>query len=236
MARLVSQAGLFTFSPYDSTIENRLADVLSAEDFKDEDLAEATEQEQASILAKYICKIYIKNEDQSGCLKYLRRMNVHHGSLFPDVHGAANFCNIYITETKREQQLTDQLVETPSPSYTDEEVTAGMREELLEYIREKENSGEIEEERILSVRELLSVPDETKEMAKNALDTIAQEISKAVAKSTLVDWQERDALQAEIKNKTRVLLRKFGYPLDAREYVIDNIIDIVKKQEGGGDE
>lgn len=229
--RLVSQAGLFTFSPYDSTIENKLADVLSSEDFKDGDLAEATEQEQASILAKYICKIYIKNENQSGCLKYLRRMNVHHGSLFPDVQGAANFCNIYITETKREEQLTDQMTEPPSSIPNANEVMAGMREELLEYIREKENSVEPEEENILSVRELLSIPDETQEMAQNALDTIAQEISKAVAKSTLVDWHERDALQAEIKNKTRVLLRKFGYPIDSREYVVENILNVIKDQE-----
>jgi len=69
--RLVSQAGLFTFSPYDSTIENKLADILASEDFQDDDLRTAAEGEEAGILAKYICKIYIKNEHQPECIKHL---------------------------------------------------------------------------------------------------------------------------------------------------------------------
>lgn len=58
--RLVSQAGLFTFSPFDSTIENKLAEVLWSEEFPIDALKDADESEEASILARYICKIYIK--------------------------------------------------------------------------------------------------------------------------------------------------------------------------------
>ena len=92
--RLVNQAGLFTFSPYDSTIENKLVDTLSDEYFDDEDLGNATDDEQAGIIAKYICKIYIKNEDREGCMRHLLRMNVHHASLFPDLIGASEYCNL----------------------------------------------------------------------------------------------------------------------------------------------
>ncbi|HAT7642885.1 TPA: FRG domain-containing protein, partial [Enterobacter asburiae] len=66
--RLVSQAGLFTYSPYDATIENKLAEILSNEEVHGEDFANASEDEEAYILAKYICKIYVKNEKQGECL------------------------------------------------------------------------------------------------------------------------------------------------------------------------
>lgn len=64
--RLANQAGLFTFSPYDSTIENKLIDTLTDEDFDDEEMKNASlsvseegeveNETQAGILAKYICK------------------------------------------------------------------------------------------------------------------------------------------------------------------------------------
>lgn len=74
--RLVNQAGLFTFSPSDATIENKLIEIISEfEEFKETD-----EESEAEFLAKYICKIYIRNEDRQGCLRSLRRMNVHHAS------------------------------------------------------------------------------------------------------------------------------------------------------------
>ncbi len=100
--RLVAQAGLFTFSPYDSTIENKLADAL----FKNEpnnELTSISENEEAGELAKYICKVYIKNIEQKNCVKFLRRMNVHHASLFPDLLGAAEYSNILISEFAQQQ-------------------------------------------------------------------------------------------------------------------------------------
>lgn len=52
--RLVNQAGLFTFSPNDATIENKLTDTLAAEDFEDGELRNASEDEQPGIIARYI--------------------------------------------------------------------------------------------------------------------------------------------------------------------------------------
>ena len=92
--RLVNQAGLFTFSPSDATIENKLIEIISEfEEFK-----EADENSEAGVLARYICKIYIRNEDREGCLRSLRRMNVHHASLFPDIIGASDYCNLLMEE------------------------------------------------------------------------------------------------------------------------------------------
>jgi hypothetical protein len=106
--RLVNQAGLFTFSPYESTIENTLANILADDDFPDHELQQASESEQAGILAKYICKVYIKNIDRESCVKHLRQMNVHHASLFPDLIGASEFCNVLITEKHRVNETAEQ--------------------------------------------------------------------------------------------------------------------------------
>jgi hypothetical protein len=107
--RLVNQAGLFTFSPFDATLENKLTDVLADEDgFTDEELRAASEEEQPKILARYICKIYIKNEGRDACVRHLRRMNVHHASLFPDLIGASDYCNILTAEAEQAAEIARQ--------------------------------------------------------------------------------------------------------------------------------
>lgn len=213
--RLVSQAGLFTFSPYDATIENKLTEVLTDEEFQDDELRQAAEEDQAAILAKYICKVYIRNEEQQESLKHLRRMNVHHASLFPDLIGAADYCNVFISETERER-LLEKPPELATPPA---EVTVTPETE------EQHASAES----ISTLADLLKHPAESQEVEPGRIDRIAEELSKYLSKSMLVDWEERDTLQAEIKNTTRVLLRKYGYPVNARNYVIDNILEVMKE-------
>ncbi|MES9971420.1 MAG: FRG domain-containing protein [Candidatus Thiodiazotropha sp.] len=215
--RLVSQAGLFTFSPYDATIENKLTEVLTDEDSQDDELKQAAEEEQAAILAKYICKVYIKNEEQQECLKHLRRMNVHHASLFPDLIGAADYCNVFISETERQRFLE----KTPEVDTDTTEVSVSPPEE----------QKPVSAESIGTITDLLKHPAESKEVEPGRIDLIAEELSKYLSKSMLVDWEERDTLQAEIKNTTRVLLRKFGYPVNAREYVIENILNVMAESQ-----
>lgn len=215
--RLVSQAGLFTFSPYDATIENKLTEVLTNEDFPDDELKTATEGEQAGILAKYICKVYIKNEEQQECLKHLRRMNVHHASLFPDLIGAADYCNIFMAELEREKALQQRKVD---PVRAPLIVEAGQPEQPS--LPLGQNAG--------SILGLLKSTPESQEVESNRIQLIADELNKHLSKSMVVDWQARDTVQAEMKNTTRVLLRKYGYPVNARDTIVENILDVV----GGG--
>ncbi|EHZ7429970.1 FRG domain-containing protein [Vibrio cholerae] len=215
--RLVSQAGLFTFSPYDATIENKLTEVLTDEDFPDDELKTATEGEQPGILAKYICKVYIKNEEQQECLKHLRRMNVHHASLFPDLIGAADYCNIFMAELEREKALQQRKVD---PVREPVIVEAGQPEQPSRPVGK--NAG--------SILELLKSTPESQEVEPNRIQLIADELNKYLSKSMVVDWQARDTVQAEMKNTTRVLLRKYGYPVNARDTIVENILDVV----GGG--
>lgn len=215
--RLVSQAGLFTFSPYDATIENKLTEVLTDEDFPDDELKTAAEAEQPGILAKYICKVYIKNEEQQECLKHLRRMNVHHASLFPDLIGAADYCNIFMAELEREKALQQRKVDPVREPLI---VEAGQPEQPS--LPLGQNAG--------SILGLLKSTPESQEVEPNRIQLIADELNKYLSKSMVVDWQARDTVQAEMKNATRVLLRKYGYPLNARDTIVENILEVV----GGG--
>lgn len=212
--RLVSQAGLFTFSPYDATIENKLTEVLTDEDFPDDELKTATEGEQPGILAKYICKVYIKNEEQQECLKHLRRMNVHHASLFPDLIGAADYCNIFMAEIERDKALQQRQVEPIRETVAEEAAQTTQHDLPLSH-----NAG--------SILELLKSKPESQEVEPSRIQLIADELNKYLSKSMVVDWQARDTMQAEMKNATRVLLRKYGYPVNARGTIVENILDVV---------
>lgn len=214
--RLVSQAGLFTFSPYDATIENKLTEVLADEKFSDAKLRESSEEDQPGIIAHYICKVYIKNEDQQSCLKYLRRMNVHHASLFPDLIGAADYCNIFIAEMEREN-ATENTSERPFTE-TQKDV-----EQLTNAPLPLANNS-------ASISELLKLSLEDHEIKHTRISFIAEKINQYLSKSMVVDWQERDTARSEMKNATRVLLRKYGYPEDCREKVVENILDVVVKE------
>ncbi|HCE2446406.1 TPA: FRG domain-containing protein [Vibrio parahaemolyticus] len=215
--RLVSQAGLFTFSPYDATIENKLTEVLTDEDFPDDELKTAAEGEQPGILAKYICKVYIKNEEQQECLKHLRRMNVHHASLFPDLIGAADYCNIFMAEIERDKALQKQHAE-PVQEFATEDTSQPAQP----VVPQGQNAG--------SILELLKSTPESQEVEPNRIQLIADELNKYLSKSMVVDWQARDTVQAEMKNATRVLLRKYGYPVNARDTIVESILEVV----GGG--
>ena len=222
--RLVSQAGLFTFSPYDSTIEDKLTEVLTSEDFQDDKLRQATEEEQPAIIARYICKVFIKNEEQQGCLRHLRRMNVHHASLFPDIIGAAEYCNLFISEIEREKELL-----------TARQQEAELAERVIEFdsvaVEATLTKSKLEvEKKFASISDLLKAPEESKSVDPARIQLITEKLSNALSKSMVIDWQERDALQAEMINITRVLLRKYDYPENAREYVIKHILETLKDE------
>jgi hypothetical protein len=212
--RLVSQAGLFTFSPYDATIENKLTEVLTDEDFPDDELKTAAEGEQPDILAKYICKVYIKNEEQQECLKHLRRMNVHHASLFPDLIGAADYCNIFMAEIERDRAIQQRQVEPIGETVAEEHALPAQSDLPLSH-------------NVDSILELLKSTQESQEVEPSRIQLIADELNKYLSKSMVVDWQARDTVQAEMKNTTRVLLRKYGYPVNARDTIVDNILEII---------
>lgn len=206
--RLVNQAGLFTFSPSDATIENKLIEVIS--DF--EEFKEADEEHEAEVLGKYICKIYIRNEDREGCLRSLRRMNVHHASLFPDLLGASDYCNLLMEEEHRQQAINDAAKEL---RLVDE--ISVVDELKIELIKAEKPVDVGQTERIAMV---LREPAESSQVEPGRIQLIAQQMLKELDKYMVVDWESRDTIQAKLRNVSRIILRKNNYPSQVREPVI----------------
>ncbi|MCV6795214.1 FRG domain-containing protein [Achromobacter ruhlandii] len=227
--RLVNQAGLFTFSPYDATIENKIATVLADDEaFEDEELRSASEEDQPDLLARYICKIYIRNEERDACLRHLRRMNVHHASLFPDLIGASDYCNIATAEAEeeaslaqaaeRERSMATQVVKVPSvPS-------VGVVEAPII------DSGQTS----FSIEAILRAHPEAQQVEPGRIALIASELSHDISKHQVVDWDKREDAQARMRNVTRVTLRKNGYPSQLRDDVVEQIMNAVKQQAAEG--
>ena len=211
--RLVNQAGLFTFSPTDATIENKLIETIS--DF--DEFKEAVEESEADVLAHYICKIYIKNEDREGCLRSLRRMNVHHASLFPDLIGASDYCNLLMEEEHRQLSIEEGAIETQVLA------TIGIGAEAIAEVIPAVVPEDLNEVERLAA--LLNKPEESSQVEPGRIQLIAKQLSKEFEKHKVVDWESRDAIQAKLRNVARVILRKYGYPVTARDQVVDKILD-----------
>lgn len=219
--RLVNQAGLFTFSPTDATIENKLANVLADDElFDDEELRVASEDEQPDILARYICKIYIRNEERDACLRHLRRMNVHHASLFPDLLGASEYCNVITTEAEMAAAVQQrgkhiELTITESVTATDQvdaEVTSVSASTAT----------------LTSIEDVLRQPAGAEQVEPGRIALMAEELAASIAKNKVVDWETRDAVQARLRNVVRVVLRKYGYPQTLREQVVEQVMTLAK--------
>ena len=216
--RLVNQAGLFTFSPFGNTIENELVETIGGNEFEDDELRSAAENEQAPIIAKYICKILIKNEDRENCMRHLRRMNVHHASLFPDLIGASEYSNLIIAEERRNYEIKQLakraniktevvfIPETARPVYISDQKNAPI---IAVSLDSKGDSG----------------------LDHGEIQLLAENIDKEINKLKSVDWQLRENIQSKMKNKIRILMRKAGFPSDKRDQSIENILDFLKNQE-----
>lgn len=76
--RLINQGGLFTRCPDGDDIES-----WARRNF--------TSENDGYILMK----ILIPNRDREVCLRDLNRMNINHLSLFPDLFGASQYCNLH---------------------------------------------------------------------------------------------------------------------------------------------
>jgi hypothetical protein len=211
--RLVNQAGLFTYSAYGNTLENFLIDSL-----RDEVLSDVTEEEEAAELAKYICKIYIPNEERAECLRHLRMMNVHHASLFPDLLGAAQYCNVLVAQDEivlRQAELARKEEPKAAPVEAQPETAAGP----ATVVQAK------------SMLEVLALPPEASGVEPARLSLIADELAAELSKQQFVDWQKRESVKAAMRNAARVVLRRLGYPATAREAVLDQLLGVMEPGE-----
>lgn len=233
--RLVNQAGLFTFSPYDSTIESRLVDYLSGDESPDdrlkravletETVSPARSEDEAEILAGYICKIYIRNDgkEREACVRHLRRMNVHHASLFPDLIGASDYCNILTAEAEQAAEIARQAAKAAASAPPPD----------VEPLEPAGESPLVVAGSTQSIEDVLRAPAEAQQVEPGRIPLIAHELAKVIASNKVVDWDKREAVQAQVRTAVRVLLRKYGYPPNVRELVVGRILNLVKQQTPG---
>jgi hypothetical protein len=206
--RLVNQAGLFTYSNYGETLEASLINSLT-----EEVLGDFLEGEEVSTLARYICKIYIPNVDRVSCLKHLRLMNVHHASLFPDLIGAAQYCNElvaeYAAQTRGEAALPARDIHVARPGETEAEpadIPRDLEGHILSLLESSKFSHGVEAPR---------------------LTQIAHDLATETEKHKSVDWEKRDSVKASMRNAARSVLRKLGYPATGREEILDGLFRIL---------
>jgi hypothetical protein len=213
--RLVNQAGLFTHSAYGNTLENSLIQSL-----QDEVLEDVTEEDEAKTLAQYFCKIYIPNKDREDCLRSLRRMNVHHASLFPDLIGASEYCNILMEEAH--PTSAEEKAVTSHVSVVDQ---VQPRQTQVSFGTVSASNPDIET--------LLRAPAESAQVEPGRIPLIAQELAQEIEKNKVVDWETRDTVQARLRNVVRVVLRKYGYPASAREQIASEVLSLAQSRAKG---
>ncbi len=102
-ARLISQNGLFTVSPFgeSKTLETLIINELAEREVDVDD---------PEILKKYVFKVHIPMEDEHdrlNCFQSLRKMNIHHSSLYPDLIGSSSHCNELIKEEYISKIITE---------------------------------------------------------------------------------------------------------------------------------
>ncbi|MCW8205752.1 FRG domain-containing protein [Verminephrobacter aporrectodeae subsp. tuberculatae] len=211
--RLVNQAGLFTFAPYESTIEDDLEYAFANKIGSDvKDSRNASGEEQSVILARHIYKIYIPNKkgERDICLRHLRRMNVHSASLFPDLLGASEYCNIITAEEERQAAEA-----TPDP------------------VADRSTELTVDVEKIIGILHESSCNEYNKQFKqRDRCEPMAQELVQFLAKNKneIADYfnNKNQGVRICLCNMMSVIFRKYGYTNGGE---LNRIIEMAKPSE-----
>lgn len=101
--RLISQDGLFTFSPSGKT--NLELEILNS--IKGKFIWDDSKFDTPNEMKDFIFKIHIpmiSEAERLKCMRALRRMNLHFASLFPDIHGSSQHCNALMLDMLQQQK------------------------------------------------------------------------------------------------------------------------------------
>ena len=137
-------------------------------------------------------------------------------SLFPDLIGAADYCNAFMVDL--EKSRGGYGIDSARPEHSQ------SRDEPLD--RPLSPQTELTEVEFRSVVSLLQNSSQGQYGAEDALIPLSKELSRLLASRKLVDWRGRESIQAEIKVKARALLRKYRYPEASQDLVISKILDV----------
>ncbi|WP_311568641.1 type I restriction enzyme endonuclease domain-containing protein [Photobacterium arenosum] len=199
--RLVNQAGLFSFAPYGEILESSLERHLAESGVDVDDVTE---------VAKYICRIHIPNETNTrqSCLKKLRKMNIHHASLFPDLIGASGYCNDLIRDATLSVGKTTRNVERSTSSV---DTKNQPREQVENDSKHRLDKADIKDVLLdaLFINEFVR-----KSITSQQLNYVIDELLTFINEKAGVDWYKKESILARLRNVIRRALRKQKFPED----------------------
>jgi len=217
--RLVNQAGLFVMAPYGENLESSLFKAL------DESKIDINNVEE---VAKYLCKIHVPNSPKyrADCLGHLRRMNIHHASLFPDVIGSSGYCNELAREfvLHRGKITETDAKETKAPIFkidadfwrkhklpVDDNTIRGFTDSLL-----KENI-------------------ELQSLKSSELMNVANIVVNFINEKACVDWYKRESQLARIRTIIRRALTKMNFNEDLISQAAADIVKVAAELSENAD-
>ena len=190
--RLVNQSGLFTVQNMDGDLEKHIVSLIAS---KLESYSRGREEEKVKKLLPYFYKIYFRDTERKNYILQLQTMNIHHGSLFPDVLGASEYCNLLMQdqlERKLEKEKKSEIYQAvrkvlahkraSSPQLKNKLKPVGLLTSMIVKIIE-ENSVEAYMNKIVSgIIELLTKNQWPKEFHEEIVDSIKTIISEKTEK------------------------------------------------------
>lgn len=200
--RLINQAGLFTISPRDTsdTLESYIIKVLEQS---------GVDIESAEELSHYICKIHIPNIDKIACMNHLRKMNIHHASLFPDLIGSSLYCNEMIYEFVKSKEIKlETILETSEVEIKEFEVVNYTKLDtsfVNNYLKS-----------IVNISTKLSEPEILK-LSNILVEKISPNLS--------VDWTYRESILSKIRTIIRLELIKLKFESIEIKDIVDGFIN-----------
>lgn len=200
--RLINQAGLFTISPRDTsdTLESHIIKVLGQS---------GVDIENADELSQYICKIHIPNIDKISCMNHLRKMNIHHASLFPDLFGSSLYCNEMIYEYVKLKEIK------PEPTLESSEVET-KEFEVVNYTKLDTSFVNDYLKSIVNISTKLSEPEILK-LSNILVEKISPNLS--------VDWAYREPILSKLRTIIRIELLKHKFEASEIKEIVDGFIE-----------
>ncbi|KQU95246.1 FRG domain-containing protein [Devosia sp. Root105] len=211
--RLVNQAGLFTVTS--SEAENPVTEIINA---LGDTGAIDLDNPDAEQLAKFICKIHIPNVDRVSCLSMLRKMNIHHASLFPDPTGASSYCNDWLSRAVAERKELEKALAVarataavaenkPFEMPTDEAGADAVLEDVLQQLASLEGTGLFD------------------------LSTIARRVHDLYTSRSGLDWWAHPTTRARMKVDLKRLLASMDWPESSREVLAERLTELYANRD-----
>jgi type I restriction enzyme R subunit len=131
------------------------------------------------------------------------------------------------TDVVSVKKYSERIMETLRKYHNRAIETAQVIEELIKMAKDMAEDAELAEksglnpDEIAFYRALIKNESAVKELGDDKLRSLAIFVTEQLRKSTTVDWQVRDSVRAKLRNLVRRALRKWKYPPDRADEVIE---------------